>query len=46
MDKFSEMGEVFKNSHSSKSIPIAPTVNYDGKIENIALIKQSRKKND
>jgi hypothetical protein len=46
MDKFSEKGEIFKNVNFRNQIPIAPVVDLNGKMENISLIKQPRKKND
>jgi hypothetical protein len=46
MDKFSEMGEVFKNPKSLAKIPTVPTINLDNRIENIALINKKRKKHD
>lgn len=46
MDKFSEMGEVFKNPRKLSKIPIASTINLDNRIENIALINKKRKKHD
>jgi len=47
MDKYSEMGEIFKNMKGKGTIKIAPTVDLNGKMENPALIKQAlKRKND
>jgi len=47
MDKFSEMGEVFKNIKGGNAIKVVPSVDLNGKIENPVLIKQMIKpKND
>jgi hypothetical protein len=40
------MGEVFKSVRFRNQIPTAPVIDLSGKMENIALIKQPRKKND